>query len=426
MNMTFYKLITYLLYPAFWLLLIVRFVIGKENKKSFKEKRGIIAAQDLSKPRLWFHGASVGESLSLLPLIDKLANIYPQWDFIITTGTISSGAILEQKLKDKINIQHHYLPFDFPCWVERFLKTVNPQIAFMSESDFWPNLISQTKKHNLPIILLNGRMSPKSFKNWQKRIGFARKLFSNFDLTIVQTPQDETFFTTLGAHNVVRTGNMKYSNPPLTFNEDDLRDLKQNIQNRPLWLFSSSHGGEEEIALNTHTALNEKHNDLLTIIVLRHPNRKNDVKTVLEKQKHKFAFRSDVGNHISSDTEIYVVDSFGELGLFYTLTDITCIGGSFVPLGCHNPIEAAQLDCAILFGPHIFNFTETCSELLQEKAAIQVNNQKDFIEKFSLLFDDKKKIELLKNNAKKYAKSKSGILSLVESKIAPYLNTVEK
>ncbi len=419
--MTFYKTITFLLYPLFYALLIIRLILGKENARSFKEKRGSFQKKRPDKKLAWFHAASVGESLSLLYLLDTLAGKHADWQFMITTGTISSGGILEEKLKNKDQIFHQYLPFDHPIWVNRFFDYWKPDLSIVSESDFWPNFMTESKNRDIPLVLVNGRMSPKSFNNWSKIKKTARALFSKFDLTIVQTEQDEVFFNQLGAKNIVKTGNLKYSNPPLGVNREDLDILSKKLKDRKLWFFSQSHESEEEIAINAHKSLSKDYKNLTTIIALRHPNRKDEVKKILGASGLSHEFRSDVHNDVNPKVDIYIVDTFGELGIFYSLCEITCIGGSFKPLGCHNPIEPAQLNCAILFGPHIFNFSETCSDLINKIAAIQVKNEDGLIEKLDYLLQNEDVVTSLQSKALAFTKSKSETLSLVESQISSYL-----
>lgn len=415
-----YSAIVFLLWPLFISALLLRFLMGKENARSLKEKRGFATRKRPEGKLVWLHAASVGESLGLLPLIEKLENNDPELSFLITTGTLSSADILKEKIKKPT--YHQFAPLDHPIWVARFLDHWRPNIAIMTESDFWPEMIFQTKKRDIPLFLMNGRMSPRSYQNWKKFERFAGKLFKSFDETLVQTKQDEIFFKTLGAHNITRTGNVKYSNPPLSADDAEKKALEKAIGKRPFWVFASTHKGEETLALKTHQTLKKSHKALLTIVILRHPKRRDEVVEELKSDFSHLTFKlRSEGGPPDTKTDIYIVDSFGELGLFYDISEIACIGGSFVKLGCHNPIEAAQLKCAILFGPHIYNFSETCDDLLKSGGALQAKEGNTLTTHIDTLLAEPKKRALLQKNAYNLCQEKSKTLDLVESRLLPYL-----
>lgn len=416
-----YRALSFLLWPLLQVVLWVRLQKGKEIPSRITEKRGLS-----SKPRptgrlVWFHGASVGETLALLKLIHIILDKHKDVHILVTSGTKSSAALLKDKLPPRAF--HQFAPLDHPLWVERFLSHWQPDVAIMTESDFWPNLLYTTHKKGIKLFLLNGRMSPKSFKNWKKFMPLAKTIFGFFDVFLLQRKIDKQFFRQLGVQDekITITGNIKYSADPLPHNPQTLQTLRESIKDRPVWLYASCHPGEDKIAYKTHMALKKKYPHLLTIIVPRHPEKKDIFKHHLREFKLRAAFRSDTAA-ISEKTDIYIADSFGELGLFFSLTDIAFIGGSFVKLGCHNPIEAAQLKCAILFGPHIYNFSETCYDLLGREAAFQCEDDDDVIEYVSLLLKNSKKRQKMVENAFLFAQEKANIVHDVYTVLKPDLD----
>lgn len=418
-----YYIASFLFWPVYKLLLFVRLKQGKEMQDRLKEKLGF-ATQPRPKGQLiWFHGASVGETSALLPLLKAIKQDRPEITLLLTSGTKTSAELLE---KHNSYFIHQFLPLDHPLWCKRFLDHWKPDLACMSESDFWPILLKTVKQKDIPLLLVNGRMSPRSFKNWQKLPETANMLFSLFDHLFVQNEQDLNFFKSLGGKTVTQTGTIKYSVPPLAYNENELSALQQQIKDRPFWLFASSHAGEEDIALDTHKNLKKEFPDLLTILVPRHPNRSEEIQNVIESKALSYATLSQDEN-ITDQTDIYLADAFGVLGLLYKLSAITCIGGSFVKLGCHNPIEAAQLDCAILFGPYIYNFTETCQDLIDRNGGILCANQQILEKEIKSLIKSPEKIATLQKNAYDLSTEKANILPQLLKLLRPYIeNTKEK
>ncbi len=415
-----YYCISFLLWPIYRLLLLIRLFQGKEIKQRLQEKRGIATHPRPNGKVIWIHGASVGETLALIPLIKEIKKTHSSYTILLTSGTKSSAEILA-KQNDNLFI-HQLLPLDHPVWCKRFLKHWKPDLACISESDFWPTLLQETKKQKTPLILINGRMSPRSYKKWAKIPKTAQHLFSLFDHLFVQNKQDVEFFSKLGAQNITRTGTIKYSTPALSYEQQELSSLQDTTQGRHIWLFASSHSGEEEIALETHNALKSEHPDLLTIIVPRHPNRAPDIKKTIQSYNLSFATLSS-DEKITSNTDIYLADAFGILGLLYKLSPIACIGGSFIKLGCHNPIEAAQLNCAILFGPYTYNFSETCQDLIDQHAAIQCLDAKTLQKELKSLINSPEKIATMQKNAYDLSQEKANILQNLTTLLKPYLDT---
>jgi 3-deoxy-D-manno-octulosonic-acid transferase len=366
-----YRLLTDLGAPAISLYLLKRRLEGREDKERFSERLGIASLPRPEGRLIWCHAASVGEANSLITLIQKLRELHPTTSILVTTGTVSSARILKDRLPPKVI--HQYIPVDRNLYVQRFLKHWRPDFILWIESELWPNMLAAIKARLIPAVLLNGRMSEKSFKTWYKFKNWAQTILSTFSLCLTQTEDERSRFIALGATPVKCFGNLKYASAPLPTNEHEFLEMKRQIGDRPCWLMAATHRGEDEIALATHQKLRERRPDLLTILVPRHATRGEEIAKRIAELGLSYAQRSQKGA-IDERCEIYLADTMGELGLFYRLSSIACIGGSFTPVGGHNPIEAAQLNCAIIFGPYMYNFSEIAQEFTRHQAALQLQH----------------------------------------------------
>ena len=322
---------------------------------------------------------------------------------------------------------HHYVPLDHPDWVNSFLDHWMPDAALWMESELWPTMLSRIKEREIPLILINGRLSQSSFRNWLIAYPLAKQVMGTFDLILAQTEQDARHFKTLGAQNIIVTDNLKYSAAPLPYNQKDFENLNQALQNRPCWVYASTHAGEEELACRLHERLVQHHPDLLTIIVPRHPERRHDVQKLLETFHCKFCVRGQEKNLPSLDEGLYLVDTLGELGLFYKTCPIAMIGRSFSDDGGggHNPLEAAHFDCAILTGPNI-KFQQTLfDDLIQAKAAYQVSDKIKLYNIVHQLLTDTTKQQKMIENARDFAQSKTEVITIVLDQLAPFLSKIE-
>jgi 3-deoxy-D-manno-octulosonic-acid transferase len=248
--------------------------------------------------------------------------------------------------------------------------------AIWIESELWPNMLTVMKQRKIPVALLNARMSDKSFRYWHVAKGWAQELMSGIVLCLAQSTEDAAHFVALGAPSVKALGNIKYAAASLPYNAEDLEKLRRQIERRPLWLIASTHKGEEDIALQTHRELALTHPTILTVIVPRHAARGDEVADMLHKERLDFARRSK-NEVLRKDTQIYLADTMGELGLFYALSPIAVIGGSFVPIGGHNPIEPAQAGAAIIMGPHMYKAAKLVDDFLSAQAAVQLQSAKE-------------------------------------------------
>ncbi|MDE0391184.1 MAG: 3-deoxy-D-manno-octulosonic acid transferase, partial [Rhodospirillales bacterium] len=344
---------------------------GKEDRARFGERLG---RPSLPRPEgrlVWMHGASVGESISLLPLVARLREALPDIQVLITSGTVTSAQLLRERLP--AGVQHQFVPADRPGAVRRFTRHWQPDLAVWVESELWPNLILETAARGCPMLLLNGRMSDRSNARWRRAPQLSRPLLAAFDSVLAQTEADAERFRALGARNVAVRGNLKNDAHPLPANEKGVAVLGQAIGARPCWAAASTHEGEEEIVAESILALRRTFPDLLTILAPRHPERGDTTAELLERSGLA-TVRHSTGGAIAPGTAVYLVDTMGELGLIFRLASIAFVGGSLAPHGGHNPLEPARLDCALVTGPHTENFTEAYAALEDASAVSRVSD----------------------------------------------------
>ncbi len=331
---------------------------GKEDSGRLDERRGVSKRRRPDGPLVWIHGASVGEVLAAAALIERLRAL--KVTVLITSGTVTSAAIVARRfLPDVI---HQYIPYDAPKFVARFLDHWRPSLALFVESDLWPNLILACSARRLPMALINGRMSPRSFPRWRRASRTIAALLGRFDVCLAQSQTDAERFTALGARNVVVTGNLKLDVPAPPADNARLERLMALTRGRQVVVAASTHPGEEEILLAAHQQLARLAPGLLTVIAPRHPDRGEAIARMIAASGVQVALRSHEdlpGARIG----VYVADTMGELGLFYRLAPVVFMGGSLVPHGGQNPIEAAKLGAAIVHGPHVFNFADVYDAL---------------------------------------------------------------
>jgi len=368
--MIFYRIISILILPFLTLYIFYRALKGKENYHRIKERFGFSSQKKPQKEMVWIHAVSVGETNSSLVLLDELLKSLPEISIIFTTTTLTSATILANKIQNyNGRVIHQFLPLDSYFIVKKFLNFWQPKKIFFVESEIWPNFIYEAKKARASMVLVNGRMSEKSFSRWlfAKKIGF--NIFDFFTFIFAQSNDDKNRFSQLTAQEIIFYGNLKSQALNLKFDEKELEKLESQINERPFWLASSTHKGEEEIIIAAHKELQKEFPNILTILVPRHPNRAAEIKNLLAGIN--FSQRS-AGQIINNQTAIYLADSLGELGLFYTLSDFAFIGGSLQKLGGHNPFEAIKLNCAVISGKYVFNFAEIYEKLLTKNACLIV------------------------------------------------------
>ena len=348
-----------------------RLLMGKEDPERLEERLGISLAERPTGNLIWFHAASVGESLSLVELIKRISSSQPDYNFLITTGTITSAKLILSRLPS--NAVHQYIPVDTPRAVEKFLDRWRPSLAIWTESEFWPNLISFTSARDIPMILINARISEKSYRRWRFFKKSLKNLIEKFNYSLIQDEKTVKYFSKIGisSNNFELTGTLKEGSAALPHSETEQVEISKQILNRPVWLAASTHEGEEKLIAAAHRHASKASQGLLLIIVPRHPERGLEIASILAKENFKIRLRSKK-DKILSDTQIYIADTLGELGLWYRIAPVSFVGGSFVPIGGHNPFEPAALGSAILHGPYVENFKEIYNRLNVAGAAVKI------------------------------------------------------
>lgn len=368
MMLSLYRILTRLGRPLIEIYLQSRLKKGKEDPIRFEERRGVPSRTRPDGQLAWLHGASVGEAVSLLPLIERIT-AKKGWRVLLTTGTVTSARLMERRLPE--GATHQYVPVDCPGWVVRFLDHWKPDLALWVESEFWPNLILETKARSIPMILLNGRISDRSLIRWRRYSGTIGTLLSCFSLCLAQSRIDGERLAELGAKRVACPGNLKLATPPLPVDDAKLEAFRRQLGDRPCWLAASTHEGEEAMAASIHQALSVLHPGLLTIIAPRHPPRAVIVRQELETMGLRVACLS-ADAEISSDTDILLGDTMGEMGLLYRLAPIAFIGKSLIGAGGQNPLEPARLGVSVLFGPDMSNFAKISQDMQDNGAAHRI------------------------------------------------------
>lgn len=410
--------------PALGWVLKTREAAGKEDPARVGERQGIPGRARPPGPLLWIHAASVGEAQSALILVDALLKAKPDASILVTTGTVTSAALMAQRLPGP-RAFHQYIPVDHPQWTARFLDYWTPDAAFWMESELWPNILSGIRARNIPAALINARMSDRSYARWKWLSGAAGELVSTFDIILTQTDKDAKRYSALGGKNVTVTDNLKYSAEMLPADDMELRRLKSF---RPKWVYASTHAGEESLACRVHAALKNKIPGLLTIIIPRHPHRRAEVVAEVEKSGLSYTLRTDAHHPPRETDDVYIVDTLGELGLFYRLSPVAMIGRSFSADGGggHNPIEAAQLNCAILTGPHVQFQQDIFTTLFNAGAAEQVMDENDLTHAIHSLLTHEHECRALQKNALMLAAQKTGVMARVMAGLSPMLQAIGK
>ncbi len=413
-----YKSVTELARPVAPFILSRRARAGKEDPARQNERFGIASKTRPQGKLLWFHAASVGETNVVLPLIKALKADHPNLNMLLTTGTVTSAQLIADRKPD--GVIHQYVPLDAPSFVQRFLNHWKPDLALLTESEIWPNLIMETAERNTPVVLINARMSKKSFRKWRQRPSFATPLFNCFDLILAQNDILARRFLQLGAQQTLAVGNLKIDAPPPPIDQTELTRLGDAISERKILLAASTHPGEDELIAETHRILRNAFKDLLTIIVPRHPDRGQSISTMLTEQGLKPMQRSH-GTLPREDADIYVADTIGELGTFYSLAPISFVGGSVVQHGGQNPVEAVKLGSAILTGPHRHNFKDAYKELFRLNACREVNSAESLAKTVQDLFNDQTQLEHMVSQAEQAVDNLSGAMERTLEALIPFL-----
>lgn len=377
---------------------------GKEDAARLGERMGMTQVTRPPGRLVWVHGASVGESLSALPLIEKL--LQRGCKVLVTSGTVSSAAIMQARLPQ--GAIHQYVPLDTPRATARFISYWKPELGLFVESDLWPNLILAAAQRGVKLALVNARISERSASGWTRARATAAALLGAFNIVLAQDEKVAARFHSLGARDVRMVGSLKADAPPLDADEAELARLRAVIGSRPVLLAAQTHPGEDETILPAHDALRAQYPDLLTILVPRHPERGADIAMLCGGRT---ASRRSQANAITAETEIYIADTLGELGLFYRLAPFCFLGGTLVPLGGHNPLEPAVLQRAVLAGPHRENSARAFAAILGAQGFGGVTSSADIAREAGRLLADPAATRVAGDAAARGAASQSGAVA---------------
>lgn len=411
-----YRLASRLLGPFTRLLLLERARRGKEERTRIGERRG-----EATRPRppgrlVWLHGASVGETLSLLPIVERLT----QRDFsvLMTSGTVTSARLLEWRLPP--GAVYQFMPLDVPGYVRRFLDHWRPDLALFAESELWPNVIIEADRRGIPLVQVNARMSERSFRRWQKMPAMIGALLGRFELSLAQSRADADRLARLGAPRVGVAGNLKFDVPPPPADPLRVSGLAGMIGDRPVWVCASTHPGEEDLIVEVHHEVQRRFPNLLTIIAPRHPARGDEIARLVADARLQVGQRSR-GLEPDGATDVYVADTIGELGLFYRVAPVVFMGGSLVPHGGQNPIEPGKLGAAILHGPHVHNFTDVYAALDKAGGSLAISDPDHLARTLARLLVDGQRMRAMARAAGETVDALGGAVERTIQAIEPLL-----
>ena len=371
-----YRLLINLVLLISPLIIIFRLIKKKEDAYRFKEKFCFFSIKKEKGKLIWFHGSSVGEILSIVPLVEKLEKYKSINKILITSSTLSSSKVLAKfKLKKTI---HQFFPVDTNFFAKKFLNYWNPTMAIFIESEIWPNMLINIKKKSIPLLLLNARLTKKSYKKWKMISFFSKSLFNSFDKIFPQSHETKKYLNSLGIKKMKLLGNLKFSESKTQKNINLNKNIKKIYKSRKLWCAVSTHNGEEEMCAKVHRKLRKKYKNLLTIIIPRHIHRVDELHQQIVDMGLNIQIHSKK-NKIKKNTDIYLVDTYGETKSFLKLCSTVFLGGSIVNHGGQNPLEAARFGCKILHGPNIQNFTEVYKLLQKENLTHKFYNTNQLI-----------------------------------------------
>lgn len=416
----FYRIFTTLLYPILFLFTYSRLICKKEDPFRYKEKLLVSQFNVVKKNALkliWFHAASLGEFKSIIPIINELNKNTQNLKFLITTTTLSSGNLAKIELKNFKNAEHRYLPYDVPFLMSKFLDLWRPDKIFLVDSEIWPNLIIKAKKLNIPIALINARLTSKSFKRWMLFPDIAKKIFGMFDLYICSSNETKKLLETLELKKIYFKGNIKFINQT---DKREIRNINENIlPKKRFWFAASTHKEEEIFCLKTHLKIKEIYKDIVTIIAPRHVNRAKKIVSLSQKYNLNVQLL-EKDKKISDGKEIIVINHFGVLQNYYKFAKSVFIGKSVIKKlkndGGQNPLEAAKLKCKIYHGPYVYNFEEVYKIL-------EANNISKMIENYDELSNNL--IKDLENPVKQKNQNSFSINNLAEKTLADTMKLVK-
>jgi 3-deoxy-D-manno-octulosonic-acid transferase len=379
-----YIFLTFIINYFLYLYLFLRLLKKKESPTRYKEKLCISSKYKTDKFLIWFHCSSIGELKSIFPIIDHYLKKNTQ--ILVTTSTIGSNDVFQKKYNNVSNIIHQFAPFDTPQIINKFFSKWRPDVIFFTESEIWPNQIFKARDSNIPIILLNARLSKKSFNRWKFFKTNMKNIINCFNLVLCQSEESQSYFNYFKTNNIQFIGNLKLTRSE-EYNSKDFSN--PTLSKKIIFIALSTHNGEEEICINSHINLKKKYPNLLTIIIPRHINRVFEIRALTEKLKLNFLIIDSISN-FKDDTDIVIVNSYGSAQEFLKLSKYVFIGGSLINHGGQNPIEVAYNNSIIFYGPYIYNFTEIYNYLNKENAAFKIKSESELTNQLDEKFNNYK------------------------------------
>ena len=418
-----YKFFTYIFFPFAPIYLFFRKLNNKEHPTRYEEKMSRITIARNKGFLMWFHVASVGEAMSILPLIENFEKEKKINKILITTITLSSGKVLEKKFNQNTKIIHQFLPLDIPNFVNKFLSHWSPNLSVFIDSEIWPNLILKIKEKNIPLLLVNARITKKSFRRWSLVKKYAKKIFGQIDLCLVSNKESENYLKILGSKNIKNYGNLKFAKLKSDSNIKLDSNILLKIENRKIWCAASTHPTEELFCAKTHAILKKKYKNILTIIIPRHVNRAAKIIEELTKENFKVLLYDNF-DQINENTDILLINTYGEALKFYKASKCVFLGKSLVESlkkdSGQNPIEPARLGCTIFHGPNVSNFHEVYEFLKSLGVANKITNPEELSQ--SLVEELKKDKEKNEDILKKIENYGLNTLNNVLREIKIYIN----
>lgn len=402
--------------PAAPLLLDWRASRGKEDPRRLGERRGRPGLARPGGALVWAHGASIGEATSLLALAEALAA--RGLAVLVTSGTVGSAEVLARRLP--AGAIHQYLPLDAPAFAARFLDHWRPSLALFAESELWPNILAALVRREIPLVLVNARMSARSETRWAHAPSVIGALLGRVTLCLAQSEADAARFGRLGAPRIAVSGNLKLDSAPPPADPAAVEALASRLAGRPVWLAASTHAGEDEAVIAAHLTLKARHPGLLTIVAPRHPVRGAAIAEAARAAGLDTNRRRE-GGRPEDALDIHVADTIGELGLFYRIAPLVLVGGSLVPHGGQNPIEPARLGCTILHGPHVHNFADLYAALDEGGGALALAGAADLTGAVAELIADPARMRDVARRADRVVARFGGGLARTLEALGPYL-----
>ena len=412
-----YNLMTKIIRPLFYLFFIYRFLKNKEERGKYSERKGFSSNKKPKGKIVWVHAASVGEALSSLPLIDKLKELSPKISILITTSTKTSKEIIVKKKID--DLIHQYVPWDNEKFCTNFLNFWQPDLAIFLESEIWPNLLNETNKKNIPLCLVNARITDNTFKKWLKFPKTIKYLLSFFSIIIAQDELSKIKLQKLGAKNIFVYGNLKNDSKKLLYDIEDFRKYDEFLKEKSLLVAASTHEGEEVEIINKFKSLLIELPNLFLVVAPRHPDRRSNLVKIIKKSgftDKDFILRSS-NDYLDQNIKIFLLDSIGELGYFYKKSNAVIMGGAFGYFGGHNPIEPALFENAIFSGPNFYNFKDEYNQLLKNDGAKIIYDMDDLS-----ILKNKEKLLSMAKNSKIFSENIKGTADKISVKLIGLLN----